>query len=59
MLVTGCSKKVQNKSKYLSINKGGDMKKDLSEAIGTIIGLLICLAIIIGLARMIMWMAGL
>ena len=35
------------------------MKKDLSETIGTIIGILICLAIIIGLARMIMWMVGL
>lgn len=34
------------------------MKKDLSETIGTIIGLLICLAIIIGLFRMIMWMIG-
>lgn len=58
MLVTGCSKKAQNKLKYLSINKGGDMKKDLPETIGTIIGLLICLAIIIGLFRMIMWMIG-
>nr|DAS13226.1 MAG TPA: hypothetical protein [Caudoviricetes sp.] len=35
------------------------MKKDLTETIGAIIGLLICLAIIIGLARIIMWMIGL
>ena len=35
------------------------MKKDLPEAIGTIIGILIFLAIIIRLFRMIMWMVGL
>ena len=35
------------------------MKKDLPEAIGTIIGILISLAIIIRLFRMIMWMVGL
>ena len=35
------------------------MKKGLPETIGTIIGILISLAIIIGLFRMIMWMIGL
>ncbi len=35
------------------------MKKDLPETIGTIIGTLISLAIIIGIFRMIMWMVGL
>lgn len=59
MLEIGYLKTVLNRLKYLSINKEVLNEKNLSETIGTIIGLLICLAIIIGLFRMIMWMIGL